>query len=165
MIVEYKNKFYSFASEEQLDKFMRLPRKYSDLELPHKLPPEIDPIDILQLPHLGFMEQVVATPLIRALVAVGNYKPKYPFLTVTRSALLYVAYHLKAFNPRNSDYIRKKYHQKLKRFEADCELIGYLSQHMTDKSIRNQKKSEVFKNKMDTFFALNGIEPSLTWIA
>ncbi|CAE1265244.1 AK9 [Acanthosepion pharaonis] len=165
LIVEYKNKFYSFASEEQLDKFMRLPRKYSDLELPHKLPPEIDPIDILQLPHLGFMEQVVATPLIRALVAVGNYKPKYPFLTVTRSALLYVAYHLKAFNPRNSDYIRKKYHQKLKRFEADCELIGYLSQHMTDKSIRNQKKSEVFKNKMDTFFALNGIEPSLTWIA
>lgn len=165
LIVEYKNKFYSFASEEQLDKFMRLPRKYSDLELPYKLPPEIDPIDILQLPHLGFMEQAVATPLIRALVAVGNCKPKYPFLTVTRSALLYVAYHLKAFNPRNSDYIRKKYHQKLKRFETDCELIGYLSQHMTDKSVRNQKKSEVFKNKMDTFFALNGIEPSLTWIA
>ena len=52
-------------------------------------------MNLLELPHLGFMEQTVATPLIRALIAVGDFKPKYPFLTATRSALIYVAYHLK----------------------------------------------------------------------
>lgn len=163
-LVKYKDQCYTFATEENLDKFMRRPEKYSHCELPHKLPPKIDPMEILQLPHLGFMEQTVATPLLRALVAVGNFKPKFPFLNATHSARLYVAYHLKAFNPRNSRYIRKKYQEKLKRFEEDCELIGYLSKNM-DLKFGRVGSSEEFNNKMDTFFALKGFEPSLTWIA
>ena len=44
---------------------------------------------------LGYMEQGVAAALIAALTATGNFKPKYPFVSSSRSALLYVAYHLK----------------------------------------------------------------------
>lgn len=44
---------------------------------------------------LGYLEQTVATAIINALSAVGSAKPKYPFLSSTNSALLYVAYHLK----------------------------------------------------------------------
>ena len=63
--------------------------------LPHKLPPKKDPLPVSGLPMLGYMEQTVATAITKALTAVGCFKPKYPFLNAKRSALLYVAYHLK----------------------------------------------------------------------
>ena len=73
----------------------RLPHLYSDLQLPHKLPPRKELVSPVGLPMLGYMEQTVATAVIKAFTAVGNVKPKYPFLTATQSALIYVAYHLK----------------------------------------------------------------------
>jgi len=47
---------------------------------------------------LGYMEQSVATALTKALTAVGCFKPKYPFVDSKKSALLYIAYHLKGKN-------------------------------------------------------------------
>ena len=40
LAVEYKGRLHLLSSLENLDKFMRLPEKYSDLKLPHKLPPK-----------------------------------------------------------------------------------------------------------------------------
>lgn len=73
----------------------RSPEKYWQLKLPQKLPPKKEPLVVTGLPMLGYMEQTVATAVTKALTAVGNAKPKYPFLTSSRSALIYVAYHLK----------------------------------------------------------------------
>lgn len=73
----------------------RLPEKYYGLTLPHKLPPRKEPLLVNGLPMLGYMEQSVATALTKALTAVGCFKPKYPFVDAKRSALLYIAYHLK----------------------------------------------------------------------
>lgn len=75
--------------------FLRTPEKYYDLKLPHKLPPAKEPLPTTGLPMLGYMEQSCATALVKALTACGNFKPKYPFLSSSRSALMYVAYHLK----------------------------------------------------------------------
>lgn len=63
--------------------------------LPTKLPPLKQPVPVTSLPMLGYMEQAVSAAIINALSAVGARKPKYPFLNSTKSALLYVAYHLK----------------------------------------------------------------------
>lgn len=52
------------------------------------------------LPMLGYMEQSVSTALIKAMTACGNDKPKYPFLSASRSALFYIAYHLKGKLPK-----------------------------------------------------------------
>ena len=63
--------------------------------LPAKLPPLKQPLPVTSLPMLGYLEQTVATSIINALSAVGAKKPKYPFLDSTRSAQVYMAYHLK----------------------------------------------------------------------
>ncbi len=75
--------------------FFRLPETYWNLKLPHKLPPKKSPLPVTGLPMLGYMEQTVSQAITKALTAVGNFKPKYPFLDPSKSALVYVAYHLK----------------------------------------------------------------------
>ncbi|XP_029863232.1 adenylate kinase 9-like isoform X3 [Aquila chrysaetos chrysaetos] len=92
---KYQDKVYIFESEEKLLKFMRLPEKYWNLKLPHKLPPVKKPILLTALPLAGYLEQGVATSLIKALNEVGCLKPKFPFLSVKKTALLFVACHLK----------------------------------------------------------------------
>lgn len=73
----------------------RLPEKYYNLKLPHKLPPRKDPLMVTSLPMLGYMEQTLSTAITKAMTAAGLFKPKFPFLSVSRSALIYVAFHLK----------------------------------------------------------------------
>ena len=73
----------------------RLPEQFASLVLPHKLPPPKEALSVTGLPMLGYMEQTASTALIKALTACGNSKPKYPFLSSSRSALFYIAYHLK----------------------------------------------------------------------
>ena len=73
----------------------RLPEMYWELKLPHKLPPAKEVLPVLNLPMLGFLEQTVASSLVKSLTAVGNFKPKYPFLSPSRSSLIYLAYYLK----------------------------------------------------------------------
>ncbi|MBN3315008.1 KAD9 kinase, partial [Atractosteus spatula] len=93
--VEYRGKIFIFEDEEKLQKFMRLPETYWNQTLPNKLPPKKEPVLLTSLPLLGYLEQGTATTVIKALTAVGCLKPKYPFLSVRKSALLYVACHLK----------------------------------------------------------------------
>ncbi|BFZ09241.1 hypothetical protein BsWGS_12280 [Bradybaena similaris] len=160
----YKGRIYLMESEEKLQKFMRQPEKYANLLLPHKLPPAPEDMPLQNLPMLGFMEQTCAVAMIKALTAAGNVKPKYPFISSTRSALIYVAYHLKAFNPKSSAYIRKKYKQKLQQFEETCELIKYLGNNMTVRYRDPAERPKDFDNKLQMFFALRGIEPTPTWL-
>lgn len=92
---EYKAKIYFMANAEMLELFMKKPEVYSILKLPNKLPPIKKNINLLELPMTGYLEQTVAELLKKALSQVGNFKPKFPFLSPTKSALLYIAYYLK----------------------------------------------------------------------
>ncbi|XP_073531941.1 adenylate kinase 9 isoform X1 [Phyllobates terribilis] len=158
--VEYRHKIYIFESEEKLQRFMRLPDKYWNHKLPSKLPPKMEPVMLTSLPLTGYLEQGAATAIIKALNDVGCLKPKYPFLSVKRSALLYIAYHLKAFNPRNSDYIRKKYKKKMEQFTECCELITYLGDKMTRKYKEPQRRPVDFDYKMQSFLSLRNVDPT-----
>ncbi|XP_072264855.1 adenylate kinase 9 isoform X2 [Pyxicephalus adspersus] len=158
--VEYRDKIYIFESEEKLQKFMRLPEKYWNHKLPSKLPPKMEPIVLTTLPLTGYLEQGVATGLIKALNDVGCLKPKYPFLSVKQSALLYIAYHLKAYNSRNSDYIRNKYKKKMEKFVECCNLITYLGDKMTRKYKEPQRRPVDFDFKMQSFLSLKNVDPT-----
>ena len=71
---------------------------------------------------------------------------------------------LPAYNPRSSVYIRKKYKQKLAQFEETCELIKYLGNNMTVRYRDPGERPKDFDSKLETFFALRGVEPTPTWI-
>lgn len=84
-----------FFKDSSLGYVFRSPEKYWDLRLPHKLPPKKEPLNVNGLPMLGYLEQTVAQVLTKALTVVGNFKPKYPFMSATQSALVYLALQLK----------------------------------------------------------------------
>ncbi|XP_062872509.1 adenylate kinase 9 [Trichomycterus rosablanca] len=132
--VEYREKIYIFETKEKQQKFLRSPETYWNQKLPHKLPPVGDPIQLTSLPLLGYLEQGVAKSIIKGMTKLGNLRPKYPYLSVKRSAILYLALHLKASNPKISEYIQKMYKKKLAQFEEDCALIYYLGSNMSNKS-------------------------------
>uniref|UniRef100_A0A8D0GJC1 Adenylate kinase 9 n=1 Tax=Sphenodon punctatus TaxID=8508 RepID=A0A8D0GJC1_SPHPU len=105
-----------------------------------------------------FNLQGVAAALIKAMNEVGCLKPKFPFLSVKKTALLFLAYHLKAFNPRSSDYVRKKYKKKLDKFIDHCELIPYLGTKMTRKYKEPQNRPIDFDHKLRIFFSLKYVD-------
>ncbi|XP_030411946.1 adenylate kinase 9 isoform X2 [Gopherus evgoodei] len=158
--VEYRDKLYIFESEEKLQKFMRLPEKYWNQKLPHKLPPIKEPVLLTALPLTGYLEQGIATALIKAMNEVGCLKPKFPFLSVKKTALLFVAYHLKAYNPKSSEYVRKKYKRKLEQFIDHCDLIPYLGTKMTRKYKEPQNRPIDFDHKLRMFLCLKDVDPT-----
>ncbi|XP_063088089.1 adenylate kinase 9 isoform X2 [Cavia porcellus] len=157
--VEYRDHLYICENKEKLQKFLRSPLKYWDQRLPHKLPPLKEPMILTSLPLPGYLEQGIATSLIKAMNAAGCMKPKFPFLSIRRSALLYIAFHLKAFNPRSSEYTRKKYKKKMEQFMERCELITYLSANMTRKYKEPQFRAIDFDHKLWTFLSLRNLDP------
>uniref|UniRef100_A0A2K6GFB4 Adenylate kinase 9 n=1 Tax=Propithecus coquereli TaxID=379532 RepID=A0A2K6GFB4_PROCO len=156
---EYRDRIYICENKEKLQKFLRSPMKYWDQKLPHKLPPLREPIILTSLPLPGYLEQGIATSLIKAMNAAGCLKPKFPFLSIRRSALVYIAFHLKAFNPKGSEYTRKKYKKKMEQFVERCELITYLGAKMTRKYKEPQFRAIDFDHKLQTFLSLQNIDP------
>ncbi|XP_045150541.1 adenylate kinase 9 [Echinops telfairi] len=157
--LEYCDRIYICETEEKLQKFFRSPLKYWDQKLPNKLPPLKEPIFLTSLPLPGYLEQGVANSLIKAMNAVGCLKPKFPFLSIRRSALLFIALHLKAFNPKSSGYTRNKYKKKMDQFVERCELITYLGAKMTRNYKEPQYRAIDFDHKLQAFLALRNIDP------
>ncbi|KFP78168.1 Adenylate kinase 9, partial [Acanthisitta chloris] len=151
---KYRDKVYIFESEEKLQKFMRLPEKYWNLKSPRKLPPNKEPMLLTALPLAGYLEQAIATSLIKALHKVGCLKPKFPFLSVKDTALLFVACHLKAHNPRSSEPVRQMYQRKLSWFMEHCQLIPALGAAAAGPYQEPRCRPQGLNSKLQVFLSL-----------
>jgi len=130
--VEYDSKIFMMMDSDAVEEFMQIPTKYCNLVLPKKLPPKVRPIAVNKLPMLGYLEQTVALTITKSMSACGLAKPKFPFMTPEQSAMVYTGLHMKATNPRATEYTRSVYRTKLKRFVEKCELVMYLGKSMSD---------------------------------
>ncbi|XP_038592648.1 adenylate kinase 9 isoform X2 [Micropterus salmoides] len=155
--VEYRERIYIFETKQKQDMFLRLPETYCGQKLPTKVPPLCEPVPLTSLPTLGYLEQGVAVAVIKAMTAVGCLKPKYPFLSIQRSALLYAAFYLKAFNHKSTDYTSHKYKKKLALFEENCALIPYLSSTMGGNYRPASERPIDFEFKLNRFLALGNL--------
>ena len=128
-----------------LDKFMRRPEDFCNLQLPAKVPPK--PLPLQELPTGGYLELGTGEALTDAIDAVGNFKPKLPFISVTDSSLIFVALYLKANNKKNPLFVRQKWQAALDLFKSDCENISFLGRKMT----RRYKPKEHVKTLLFNF--------------
>ncbi|XP_054617797.1 adenylate kinase 9 [Dunckerocampus dactyliophorus] len=152
--VEYRERIYACETKQKQYKFLRAPEHYWDLQLPTKVPPLCEPIPLTLLPTLGYMEQGVSVAVIKAMTAVGCLKPKFPFYSMERSALHYVAFYMKAFNHRSTEHIRQMYKKQLASFEENCALIPYLSATMKVPYKFPSERPIDFEFKLNKFLAL-----------
>ncbi|XP_037100184.1 adenylate kinase 9 isoform X2 [Syngnathus acus] len=152
--LEYRERLYTCETKEKQYKFLSAPELYWDLKLPSKVPPLCEPIPLTSLPTLGYLEQGVAVGVIKAMTAVGCLKPKFPFFSMERSALHYLAFYMKAFNHRSTEHIRQMYKKKLACFEENCELIPYLSSVMRANYKLPSERPVDFDLKLKKFLAL-----------
>ncbi|XP_061126066.1 adenylate kinase 9 [Syngnathus typhle] len=158
--LEYRERLYTCETKEKQYRFLSAPELYWDLKLPSKVPPLCQPIPLTSLPTLGYLEQGVAVGVIKAMTAVGCLKPKFPFFSMERSALHYLAFYMKAFNHRSTEHIRQMYKKKLACFEENCDLIPYLSSVMRANYKFHSKRPVDFDLKLKKFLALRLVAQS-----
>ena len=100
--------------------------RYSKVTLPVKMPPINEKISMLSFAELEdsvpFLEQSIGAIATRALLEVTSMRMKYPTLSVKETALKLFALFLKANNPSNTEYSKKKYQKKIKLFVERCNL-------------------------------------------
>lgn len=113
------------------------------------------------------------------MTAVGCLKPKYPFINIQKSALIYVALYLKgeldgkthdhinfsfqlrnllshliAFNHNSTTRNREQCIKKLALFEEDCALVPYLGSIMKGNYKPPNERPIDFEFKLNRFMAL-----------
>lgn len=62
-----------------------------------------------------------------------------------------------AYNPKSSDFVRKKYKRKLAKFDEQCQLIAYLSASMKTGYQEPNERPIDFQHKMGSFLDLKRI--------
>lgn len=121
-MASYGGNYYSFCSLECHVKFLERPYLYSNITVFRdiKLFPEIS---LMQLPHIGYLEQTIGNIITDACCYVNVVRPKYPGLSVELSALIYLGLYIKIHNPRTHPSTLKFYTKAYQIYEARCKLI------------------------------------------
>lgn len=152
LVVQYKDAKYCFESEYKLQKFMCTPARYNKAELPIKMPPTDDPVNLFALRNsedsTTFIEQALGSIVTRGLREVSENRLKYPNLSVKETMLKLFALFLKAENPANTEYMTNKYRERMKQFVERCEMGEELDDLAKEKAVLHREgKWPDFKEK------------------
>jgi adenylate/nucleoside-diphosphate kinase len=149
---EYDGAIHLLRDEAAREGFLRQPAAYAEAVLPRKLPPRVHKLETSKLPMLGYLEQTVALCVTKSLSQCGLAKPKFPFMSTEQSAMVYTALHLKATNPKATEYSRSVFRGKLKLFAERCELVRYLGKEMAAEHTADRPLG--FDGKLSQFVGL-----------
>lgn len=116
------------------------------------MPPSKDKISLYNLQKMEdsiiFMEQALGTIVTKALREVSENRLKYPTLSVKETMLKLFALYLKTENPANTEFMKKKYAEKMKLFIERCEMPEEIHDLAQEKEkLTNKGKWHSFKEK------------------
>ena len=124
--VKYGGKYYKFVSMEKLIKFITKPNNYINLKLPvRKVNEENNENAERQISFnntVNYLEFTFGSLITKGMLELSNNRIKYPYLNVRETSLKYLALYLKAHNPKNNDYAKKKYSEILTEFIKNSKL-------------------------------------------
>ncbi|XP_078033450.1 adenylate kinase 9-like [Augochlora pura] len=93
----YKDELYLFCTEECRDRFLTYSAKYASADI--KFRRTLPPINVKDLPDLGFLEQTVARKIIQVVNQITVSRPKLPGLSAAVTAAIFIGIDLKIRNP------------------------------------------------------------------
>ncbi len=70
-----------------------------------------------------------------------------------------------AYNPKSSEYRRKKYRQKLTFFEQKCALIDTIYSSSTLSYKEPTTRSAEYNAALESFFSLKENVPTMNWLS
>jgi YHS domain-containing protein len=126
--VEYDGQFYAMVDNDATVSFLRQPwlfAKGATLPAAHKMP--YDSSTLNGVPHEVYVTYKLHESVAKAMLAVCRDRPKYPGLSIEESALKYLALHLKAENPANTEVREKQYKANFAKFTRHSTLYKTIS--------------------------------------
>ena len=156
--IYYDNKYYKFVSMSKLHKFKINPKRYIDLKIPvKKVNEEANQNQNVEKQinfndTVNFLEFTFGSLITKGMLELSNNRIKYPYLNVKESSLKYLALFLKANNPNNNAYAKKKYTEILKEFiknsKLPFELFSVYGKYNEEKD--NVLHKKLIKKQLDT---------------
>ncbi|MCQ2816063.1 MAG: nucleoside monophosphate kinase [archaeon] len=155
-VAEYQKKYFKFLSVEKMKKFLVNPTKYMNLKLPvKKVNKEENLLTEKQIDFsntVNFLEFTFGSLITKGMFELSKNKIIYPYLDVKETSLKYLALYLKANNPNNNEYEKKKYNEILKEFirnsKLPFELLNVYNNYMKEKD--NPLHKMLIRKQLDT---------------
>jgi hypothetical protein len=110
------------------------------------MPPNEDPVNLFALKtgedSTTFIEQALGSIVTRGLREVSDNRLKHPNMSVKESMLKMFALYLKAENSANTEFMKKKYTERVKTFCDRCEMAEELDLLAKEKAEKRGKWPE-----------------------
>ena len=154
--MEFKNKIFKSENAEKLIKFSLRPENYNNIKVKVKT---IDDNIIYTENQVNFentvnyLETNFGSFITKGMLELSNNRIKYPFLSVKETSIKYLALFLKANNPNNNEYARKKYSKKLEEFLKNAilpyDLLNVYENHNAVCAEENKLKKDLIRNQLN----------------
>jgi len=153
--IEYKGKLFQCETAEKLIKFSNKPENFNNIKIKVKT---IDDNLIYNENQVNFentvnyLETNFGSFITKGMLELSKNRIKYPFLSVKETSIKYLALFLKANNPNNNEYAKKKYSRKLEEFLNNArlpyELLEVYEQHNAIPD-ENKLQKELKRNQLN----------------
>lgn len=153
--LEYKGKLIKCETAEKLIKFSYKPENYSKIKIKVKT---IDDDLVYNENQVNFentvnyLETNFGSFITKGMLELSKNRIKYPYLSVKETSIKYLALFLKANNPNNNEYAKKKYSRKLQEFlnnaKLPYELLEVYEQHNAIPD-ENKLQKELKRNQLN----------------